>query len=797
MPRLALRSRAEGVGSSPFRSLIIGKRGFRATSAVIGAALAIGGLLVVVGAGGPARAGTNCPTVAPDGTVTPAPAPGVDWGDCMLLSANLANANLTGANLSGAFIAGTDLSGATLAGANLNVAQLNNDNLNGANLSGATLADVPSTFIPPNGVTSYGLTGTPAALPAHWALLNGYLVGPGAELRGDNLAGLDLTGSDLEWTDLRRTNLTGANLAGADLADAVLYSTRLADANLSGANLSEAFLAAPHSGGVIVSPTTTLPAGWSVVGGYLMGAGTYLEGADLTGLDLAGLDLDHADLTGANLSGADLTGANLSSGNLSKANLAGLALTGVDLNSARLFGATIQGTEFANATLTGVGGGSLIGTPASLPADWRFVGGCLVGPGAALGGQQMTNLDLAGVDLQDAHLSLASLTGSNLSGADLTGADLSRATLTSTDLANAKLAGASLSDVTSGGITGIPASLPTSWLLVNGYLAGPGAVLMHASLAGADLAGVDLTGANFYDADLSHADLSQANLADSYLDSADLTGANLSGANLADVTLESSDLTDANLDGANLTNANLGVATLAGVSVVGTIWSATTCPDWSDSDKHVHGCTTPLDTTPPTVTVTGVANGHVYVYGAVPTPRCQTTDDGTVATAATLTLARGANGVGRFTATCAGAVDLAGNKQSAPVSVSYTVVYGVGTFLAPANGATISRSSGVITVEVRLASANGLAIAGSRQASLAAAHDVRVTLRGPGVSGLTAYCGWNATHGYLACAIHFPSWVRTGSTNTYTITVTENVGTGFLTVPAVHGGANPIGIHFR
>ena len=25
----------------------------------------------------------------------------------------------------------------------------------------------------------------------------------------------------------------------------------------------------------------------------------------------------------------------------------------------------------------------------------------------------------------------------------------------------------------------------------------------------------------------------------------------------------------------------------------------------------------------------------------------------------------------------------------------------------------------------------------------------------------------------------------------------ENVGTGFLTVPAVHGGANPIRIHFR
>jgi len=796
MPRLALRSRAEGAGSSPFRSLAIGKRGFRATSAVIGAALAIGGLLVVVGAGGSAKAAINCPTVAPNGTVTPAPAPGVNWGDCMLLSANLANANLTGANLSGALIAGTDLSGATLAGANLNVAELDDDNLNGANLSGATLADVPLTVFP-DGVTSSLLTGTPAALPANWALLDGYLVGPGADLRGDNLAGANLTGYNLEWTDLTGTNLAGANLTDADLADAAVDSTRLADANLSGAQLAEAGLFAPHSGGVIVSPTTTLPAGWSIVGGYFMGAGTYLGGADLTGLDLAGLDLDHANLTGANLSGADLSGANLSGGNLSKANLAGLALTGVDLNSASLFGATIQGTEFANATLTGVASNGLTGTPASLPADWRVVGGFLVGPGADLWGEQLTSLDLTGVDLQDANLHGSNLTGSNLSGADLTGANLSSATLTSTNLSNAKLAGTSLYDVRSGGITGVPASLPASWSFVNGYLAGPGAHLSLASLAGADLAGADLAGAELGYADLSHADLSKANLAGGDLEFMDLTGANLSGANLTGAILEHSDLTDANLDGANLTNADLDVTTLTGVTVVGAIWSNTKCPDGSNSDKHLHGCTTPLDTTPPTVTVTGVANGHVYVYGAAPTPRCQTTDDGTVATPATLTLARGANGVGRFTATCAGAIDLAGNKQSVPVTVTYTVAYGVGPFLAPANGATISRSSRVITVEVRLASASGSAISSSRQASLAAAHDVRVTLRGPGLSGLTAYCGWNATHGYLACAIYFPSWVRTGSTNTYTITLTENVGTGFLTAPAVHGGANPIRIHFR
>jgi hypothetical protein len=129
--------------------------------------------------------------------------------------------------------------------------------------------------------------------------------------------------------------------------------------------------------------------------------------------------------------------------------------------------------------------------------------------------------------------------------------------------------------------------------------------------------------------------------------------------------------------------------------------------------------------------------------------------------------------------------------------VTHTVVYGTGNLLAPANRATISRTSRVITVKLRLASANGSAIASSRQAALAAAHDVRVTLRGPGVSGLTVNCGWVTAHGYLACAIHFPSQVRAGSKYGYTITVAENVGTGFLTVPPVHGGVNPITIYFR
>jgi uncharacterized protein YjbI with pentapeptide repeats len=75
--------------------------------------------------------------------------------------------------------------------------------------------------------------------------------------------------------------------------------------------------------------------------------------------------------------------------------------------------------------------------------------------------------DLAGADLAGARLNRAKLRDANLTGANLTDTKLDHAVLIRADL----------SAVTSGGITGTPASLPTNWILVDGYLIGPGADL--------------------------------------------------------------------------------------------------------------------------------------------------------------------------------------------------------------------------------------------------------------------------------------------------------------------------------
>ncbi|MCO5175456.1 MAG: PxKF domain-containing protein [Thermomicrobiales bacterium] len=79
------------------------------------------------------------------------------------------------------------------------------------------------------------------------------------------------------------------------------------------------------------------------------------------------------------------------------------------------------------------------------------------------------------------------------------------------------------------------------------------------------------------------------------------------------------------------------------------------------------------DAAPPVVTVTGVADGATYPSDAVPVAGCATSDATSgVATEATLVITGGL--IGQVTATCSGALDLAGNTNT--TSVTYTVTDG-------------------------------------------------------------------------------------------------------------------------
>jgi len=114
----------------------------------------------------------------------------------------------------------------------LSSAVMTDTNLADADLLGANLTDI----------TSGGITGTPAALPLRWTLVEGYLVGPGAVLAGADLAGASMPDVHLAEADLAGANLTGTNLTASRLTHVNLAGGNLTDANLSGANLDHANL---------------------------------------------------------------------------------------------------------------------------------------------------------------------------------------------------------------------------------------------------------------------------------------------------------------------------------------------------------------------------------------------------------------------------------------------------------------------------------------------------------------------------------------------------------------------------
>lgn len=153
----------------------------------------------------------------------------VDLEDAELVGAELSGATLDRADLEDAALVGADLSDADLQAANLAQAYLTGADLTGASLAGADLEYV----------SSGGIVGQPSSLPEPWKLVEGYLIGPGAELDGAQLSAADLRGSDLEGADLEESDLREADLEGANLSDAYFGGANLTGANLAGVLASE------------------------------------------------------------------------------------------------------------------------------------------------------------------------------------------------------------------------------------------------------------------------------------------------------------------------------------------------------------------------------------------------------------------------------------------------------------------------------------------------------------------------------------------------------------------------------
>jgi hypothetical protein len=58
-------------------------------------------------------------------------------------------------------------------------------------------------------------------------------------------------------------------------------------------------------------------------------------------------------------------------------------------------------------------------------------------------------------------------------------------------------------------------------------------------------------------------------------------------------------------------------------------------------------------------------------------------------------------------------------------------------------------------------------------------------------------CAWNTSSPVFQCNIKTPSALKTGTANPYTITASEDLGSGFITAPAVGQAATAETIYFK
>jgi uncharacterized protein YjbI with pentapeptide repeats len=146
-----------------------------------------------------------------------------------------------------------------------------------------------------------------------------------------------------------------------------LSGVNLSSANLSGTDLSNAVLTGVRSRAVLGTPT--LPSGWVLANGTLIGAGVSATNLNLSGLNLEGMNLAGIDLSNSNLSGANLRNVDFSGANLRNANLSGADISGANLNL----------TDLAGVVFGDVIAQDIVGSPLNVPNGWALQDGKFIG----------------------------------------------------------------------------------------------------------------------------------------------------------------------------------------------------------------------------------------------------------------------------------------------------------------------------------------------------------------------------------------------------------------------------------
>lgn len=244
---------------------------------------------------------------------------GVNFANATLIAGRVEGADFTEANLTGATLAGGGPWN-SFAGTNFTRA-----NFTGAKIDDVDLSQTNLTNIRSGMVFSQGMK-----LPLGWKLINGYLVGPTADLSYSSLyerdlSGMNLAGARFNYADLAGANLSGSNLTGATMNFANLVSSNLTNATmvnahldyadlhastLAGADMTGAFMfGANLTGAQFVTSTSTSPVSSASIGP--LASASAARPADLTNASFANADLHNAVFEGSTLINSSFFGANL------------------------------------------------------------------------------------------------------------------------------------------------------------------------------------------------------------------------------------------------------------------------------------------------------------------------------------------------------------------------------------------------------------------------------------------------------------------------------------------------------
>ena len=195
-----------------------------------------------------------------------------------------------------------------------------------------------------------------------------------SDIKGANLSGAVMVNVIAKNSDFRKANLTGANLNGADLSNASFACKQTGDSwfgavcndpilgwskSRSSPSSLDTNLSKIKSGNIKGNPQS-LPSGWILREGFLIGHNADLSGEDLTNKNFENINFRASNLSSADLKRADLTNAVLT-----------------------------------NAVLTNAKTASIIGSPKALPEGWVQRDQSLIGPYANLNNANLEQADLS------------------------------------------------------------------------------------------------------------------------------------------------------------------------------------------------------------------------------------------------------------------------------------------------------------------------------------------------------------------------------------------------------------------